>query len=104
MRIEYHQPMTKEAQNLVRFNEETMSPAAYKNVLTEGFTGAYRAVMQRKEEFQEQLQSLRKTTSRFLITDTQRYSMALISSYHTIHLMDGGENEILLNKILMGRE
>lgn len=104
MRIEYHQPMSKEAQNLVRFNEETMSPAAYKNVLTEGFTGAYRAVMQGKEEFQEQLQSLRKTTSRFLITDTQRYSMALTSSYHPILLRDGAEREIFLNTMWMGRE
>lgn len=104
MRIGYYSPISKNSQNLATVKGEFQSPAEYKGEMLEGFTEAYRHVMLQKEEFRSLLDGIANTPNRFLVADTQRYSMVLSSSYHPSLLMDGADREIFLYSMWKGRQ
>ena len=82
MRIEYQYPVSKKAQNLAVLEGEFYEPYLYKKQILYGFTCAYRQVLAHKNIFWDLLKPLAQNKSRYLIVDTQRYSMLLSSSYH----------------------
>ena len=104
MHIEYRHPQTQKAQNLATMNGNFESPVRYEEEILSGFTQAYRAVLDCKEEFKMRLRDLEDTKIRFLAADTQRYSMLLSSSYHPSLLKDGADREIFLYSLWRGRD
>ncbi|MFR0985989.1 MAG: DUF4135 domain-containing protein [Frisingicoccus sp.] len=59
--------------------------------------------MAHKNIFWDLLKPLAQNKSRYLIADTQRYSMLLSSSYHPSLLMKDGEREKFLDLLWQGR-
>ena len=80
------------------------SPVRYEEEILTGFTQAYQAVLDCKEEFKMRLRDLEDTKIRSLAADTQRYSMLLSSSYHPSLLKDGADREIFLYSLWRGRD
>lgn len=103
MHIEYHNPILEGSCNLAMLSGEIAEPGEYAGELTEGFEKAYKAVLEKRGEFQIQIQQIRSTRSRYLLRDTQQYLMALMSSYHPDFLSDGAERELLLFSLYEGR-
>lgn len=104
MRIGYYRPRTAVANNLATVNGVFHSPKRYESQIVSGFMKAYRAVNENKKEFIEISDVLRFVTNRYLVADTQRYSMLLNSSYHPSLLVDAVEREMFLYAIWQGRE
>lgn len=104
MRIEYRHPESSRNQNLATIKGEFQEPLLYAGNLKSGFRSAYCAVMRKKEEFCNILRNLEGLSGRYLIADTQRYSMILSSSYHPSLLRDGAEREIFLYSMWKGRK
>lgn len=103
MRIEYQYPVSKKAQNLAVLEGEFYEPYLYKKQILYGFICAYRQVLAHKNIFWDLLKPLAQNKSRYLIADTQRYSMLLSSSYHPSLLMREGEREKFLDLLWQGR-
>lgn len=104
MHIEYRYPVSKKARNLATLEGEFYPPYLYKSQILHGFTDAYHRVMADKEVFRDLLKDLYSTESRYLIADTQRYSMLLSGSYHPSLLMKSGEREKFLDLLRQGRK
>lgn len=104
MHIVYDYPKAKSNQNLARLRGRLCNPIEYEEELIEGFVEAYRYVLTNLKEFREKIESLECLKSRFLAMHTQRYSMALSSSYHPSLLQDGAERELFLMSMWKGRE
>ncbi len=96
MRIDYAYPKSKRKQNLVMLNGQICSPVEHEDELMEGFSLAYQYVLDNKEEFIGKIKRMSSLKSRFLIGDTQRYSMSLASSYHPSLLKDSSFREAFL--------
>ena len=103
MHIKYQYPVSKKAQNLATLEGEFYEPYLYKKQILYGFARAYRQVMAHKNIFWDLLKPLAQNKSRYLIADTQRYSMLLSSSYHPSLLMKDGEREKFLDLLWQGR-
>lgn len=103
MRIEYHHPWTHKARNRALLNEEYISPHVFVDEVLDGFTQAYRTVLDNKKEFVELIHTIRKAKSRYLVADTQRYSMMLSGSYHPGLLENSGNRNAFLGRIGDGR-
>lgn len=103
MYIGYQNPISEEAQNRAKLNGEYCLPYLYEEEMINGFSAAYKIVMENKQAFLKELQKLQKTVSRFLPVDTQRYSMVLSSSYHPELLSDGADRELFLYTMWKGR-
>lgn len=103
MHIEYQYPEVKQEKNRAILRGKFISPVEFEDELVKGFQSGYCAVMRERENFGKLLAKLAKTKSRILIEHTQRYGMALTSSYHPSLLRDGAEREIYLNLFRSGR-
>lgn len=103
MYIGYKNPVSEEAHNRARLNGQFCPPYLYEKEMLQGFSAAYRIVMENKQEFSKELQKLQKAVSRFLAADTQRYGMVLSGSYHPELLIDGAKRELFLYTMWKGR-
>lgn len=103
MYIGYKNPISDEAPNRARLNGEFRQPYLYEREMINGFSAAYKIVMENRQAFSKELHKLRKTVSRFLAVDTQRYSMVLSGSYHPELLLDGADREVFLYTMWKGR-
>lgn len=103
MKIAYRYPVSKKEQNLALLKEEFVPPAGFGGDLISGFRDTYLAVVESRNRFREELTQLAHSASRYLIQDTQRYSMLLSASYHPGFLMDGAERELFLYSLGKGR-
>ena len=104
MRVEYIHPVTHAANNLATLQGDFVSPARYEAEIHRGFMMAYQAVVVDKDAFLQEAEILQNVRIRYLVADTQRYSMLLNSSYHPSLLRDPIEREIFLHAIWMGRD
>lgn len=82
MRVAYDYPVSGKTQNRAMLNGKFYAPFLYKESFLEGFTAAYKAAIEDKEEFRQLIEKLKNTKSRYLVLDTQKYSMMLSSSWH----------------------
>lgn len=84
MCLSYEYPKMKKAKNQVTLKDKDIMPAKYLKGLLAGFSKAYMAVVNHKQEVLDRLRELgiETVTSRYLIADTQKYHMALLASYH----------------------
>ncbi len=103
MKIAYRYPMSKKAQNLAMLRDEFVSPSGFEEELVRGFQDTYLAVVEDREAFRKKLESLVHCSSRFLLLDTQRYSMLSSTSYHPGFLTDGAKRELFLYSLRKGR-
>lgn len=103
MRIGYDYPQATLKENRVKLRGEFCPPVKYEAELLNGFSVAYRYVIENREEFKRQVKLMTGLKSRFLFFDTQRYGMTLSSSYHPSLLQDGAEREIFLMSMWKGR-
>lgn len=103
MRIGYDYPQATLKENRVKLRGEFCPPVKYEAELLNGFSVAYRYVIENREEFKRQVKLMTGLKSRFLFSDTQRYGMTLSSSYHPSLLQDGAEREIFLMSMWKGR-
>lgn len=103
MYIDYGYPESVNGENLATVRGEFVSPSRYKKELLEGFRKAYGAVMGQKDEFHSLLEGMRKTESRYLLADTQRYAMLLSGSFHPSLLEDGADRELFFWTLCDGR-
>lgn len=103
MRIGYDYPQATLKKNRVKLRGEFCPPVKYESELLNGFSVAYRYVIENREEFERQVKLMIGLKSRFLFSDTQRYGMTLSSSYHPSLLQDGAEREIFLMSMWKGR-
>lgn len=104
MKIAYQYPESVKNQNLATIKGEFQEPRLYVENLRKGFQAAYCAVMNRKEEFRIILKKLIKIKCRYLVADTQRYSMVLSGSYHPSLLKDKEERKKFLYSMWKGRK
>lgn len=104
MAVEYQYPVSREQKNTVLFQDAYQSPVFYEKEITQGFQAAYRQAMENRAALREKLEDCLGGKSRFLLADTQRYSMALGSSYHPDLLDDGAKRELFLYTMWLGRE
>ena len=97
MAVKYDYPQISIKNNLATIKGDFQNPDKYKGEIIKGFSKAYREVMQHRKEFSAFFEKISCLESRFLVRDTQYYSMLLSSSYHPSLLMNGIEREIFLN-------
>lgn len=103
MKIVYRHPESIQAQNLAMLDKEFITPARFEKDLISGFQDTYYCVMKNRETFRNELYQLRHSASRYLVLDTQRYSMLLSTSYHPSFLMDRVNREMFLYSLWKGR-
>lgn len=96
MRIAYRYAKSVKNQNLATIRGEFREPLLYMENLQKGFQAAYFAVMKKKEGFRILLRRLNGLKCRYLLADTQRYSMVLSGSYHPELLRNQAERERFL--------
>ena len=104
MRIAYRHPKSVKNQNLATIKGEFQDPLLYAEKLLKGFRAAYLAVTEKKGEFHALLEKLEGLQCRYLIADTQRYSMVLSGSYHPGVLRNREERERFLYSMQKGRK
>lgn len=104
IRIVYQYPELEPMQNTPVYQGNPVSPEQYEQEILDGFTKAYRFAMEHSGQLEGQLQSFRCAESRYLLTDTQRYSMCLNSSYHPSLMRDGGDRQLYLYTMCYGRD
>lgn len=97
MAVRYEYPQISNKKNLATIKGDFQNPNKYKEEIIRGFSEAYREVMKHREEFSVFFEEISCLKSRFLVRDTQYYSMLLSSSYHPSLLMNSIEREIFLN-------
>lgn len=104
MRIAYRYPESVKNQNLATIRGEFREPLLYVENLQKGFQGAYLTVIKEKEEFRTLLRKMEDLKCRYLVADTQRYSMLLSGSYHPKLLRNQAERERFLYSMQKGRK
>lgn len=97
MHFGYEAPKTSKKQNMVAINNIDCDAENYVNEILQGFHNAYLVVVSNREEIQNTLKKFEKLNLRFIVRNTQRYSMLLYLSYHPFFLQNGCEREMLLN-------
>ena len=104
MRIAYRHAESVKNQNLATIRGEFKEPLQYMENLQKGFRAAYSAVMKKREKFRILLGSLKGLKCRYLMADTQRYSMVLSGSYHPELLRNQADREKFLYSMQKGRK
>jgi len=104
MRIAYRHPESVKNQNLATIRGEFSEPLLYVENLQKGFRTAYLAVIKKKEKFRILLKGLEDLRCRYLVADTQRYSMVLSGSYHPGVLGNREERERFFYTMQKGRK
>ena len=99
MKVVYDYPSIPRKSNIATINGVFYHPGKYANEIIKGFTKAYETVMNQKDEFLMFFEQIKYSESRFLIRDTQYYSMLLNCSYHPSLLTDTIQRKIFLNVI-----
>ena len=97
MAVSYDYPQISKKKNLATIKGDFQNPEKYKGEMIKGFSKAYSEVMKHREEFSAFFEKIACLESRFLVRDTQYYSMLLSSSYHPSLLMNSIEREIFFN-------
>lgn len=103
MRITYIYPKIEADQNMPVYNQKCAEPQQYAEEICEGFTRAYTYACEYKTNLRKLLEEAQELESRYLTSDTQRYSMCLNSSYHPSLMTDGADRSIYLSTMYYGR-
>ena len=94
MRIEYEYPKSSGKNNLATVNGEFIEPNVFKDSIAEGFSECYRYVANNKAYIQIYLEKFKNSNVRYLVRDTQQYSLMLRASYHPSLLQSASDREL----------
>ena len=100
MHFEYVHPVTEENSNQVILKGRSVDPTKYKQEVNEGFCDAYLNLLKRKKKALEAVKVFCNINIRYLVQDTQRYSMILHTSYHPDFLQNAMFRELMLCSLL----
>lgn len=103
MRIGYYYPIIKSASNQVLINGDSVQAVIYKEKIIDGFSAAYNCVLQHKNEFFKLIEPLKKIKNRYVLLDTQRYAMMILTSYHPSLLINDDQRNLFFNYQWKGR-
>lgn len=94
MHIEYEYPKSFGKNNLATINGEFIDPHVFKDSIAEGFSACYRYIVNHIDYVQNFLGKFRYADARYLIRDTQQYSLLLRASYHPTLLQSAADREL----------
>lgn len=100
MHIEYYQPLMSEGKNLATLNGEFIQPYEFLNEIEEGFEKTYSFLLNHKKEVCEKLSAFCTTPIRYLIRETQQYSMMLMTYFHPDNLVESVAPAIVLSRLV----
>lgn len=95
MHITYKYGKVYPAKNQVRLREEKIIPEDYVHDVLDGFQQIYRMVLIDKPDFRAYFERFTDLYSRYLVADTQKYSMLISLSYHPDLLKEKKKREDL---------
>ena len=104
IKIEYYYPSLELQENMPVLNGNRVNPNQYLGCIIQGFEKAYSWVVQNKNLVKGFLRTFEKLESRYLLADTQRYTMCLNSSYNPLLMDDGGKRQLYLYTMWYGRD
>ena len=89
MHVEYIYPKTKSYKNQAMLNDQYIDAGLFLGDIMKGFTEAYEMALRGKQELAERITPYSIGKSRYVVRQTQRYTMLLQSSYHPDVMTDG---------------
>ena len=101
IKIEYEHPVICTNKNRVRMNGENIEVQLYEKEIVNAFKRAYHYVYKHREMTEKKLGEIAGYKGRYLVADTQKYSMLLLASYHSSVMKRNGDREELLRYALM---
>lgn len=104
MHVGYEYAHIGKVQNHAMLGSEFISPEHFEKEIIYGFRKAYQYTLNHKELIREWIQGMRHKKGRYLVSDTQKYSMLLSSSYHPAVMRDAADREFLLYSLWRGRD
>ncbi len=101
--IDYEYGRSPQGKNLVYLNEDAVDPFLYIDEIKAGFSGAYESFKQYKETVKSLIsKEIKGIRNRYLVRNTQEYSMILSLSYHPRFLKDEEERKAVVRQLLKG--
>ena len=82
MHFEYVHPQTEISKNLVVLNGKEVDPSDFMQEVVDGFSDMYKNALDKKKEIINLLKVFENLNVRYLVQDTQRYTMVLHTSFH----------------------
>ena len=95
MHVEYIYPKTRSYKNQAMLNDQYIDAGLFLDDIMKGFTEAYEMALGAKQELSERIIPYSGGKSRYVVRQTQRYTMLLQSSYHPDVMTDGGNRNML---------
>ena len=99
MHFEYVHPQTEISKNLVILNGKEVDPSDFMQEVVDGFSDMYKNALDKKKEIINLLKVFENLNVRYLVQDTQRYTMVLHTSFHPDFLQDARDRELFLSNI-----
>ena len=104
MYVGYEHIKLKKKKNHALLKGMFISPDKFEKEISDGFSAAFEYTLNNKEEVRKWLTKIETGKSRYLIGDTQKYSMLLSSSYHPMVMKDAADREFLLYSLWIDRD
>lgn len=102
MHIEYRQPRMKEGNNLATLEGEFLEPYEFLGEIQSGFRDAYAFLAGNREKTWEKLALFQDAELRYLIRDTQQYSMLLTTLGHPDFLTEDADRQVICEALERG--
>lgn len=94
MRIEYEYPKSLGKKNLATIAGKFIEPQNFKEDIAEGFCACYKYFTNNQSEVLKYLALFKDINVRYLVRDTQQYSLMLRASYHPSLLQKAEDREL----------
>ena len=104
MHIEYRQPKMKEGHNLATLEGEFVEPYEFLGEIQKGFHETYVFLDRNREKVSEMLVTFQDAEVRYLIRDTQQYSMMLMTLGHPDLLTEDSDRNVVWKALESGTE
>ena len=104
MRIAYRRPTMGEGKNLATLNSTFVEPYEFLKEIQEGFRRTYHFLTEHRKDTMEMLELFRGTEVRYLVRDTQQYSMLLMILGHPDLLTENADKQAVWDTLKRGME
>lgn len=97
--VGYEAAVTRGGRNRVYLGGVLAEPKDYLHYILKGYVSAYEYCLNNKTELMDRICLLANLQGRYLVRDTQQYSILLGVSYHPNFLVDGAKRNILFYRL-----
>lgn len=104
MHVEYRQPVTKQGKNLATLDGAFIRPWEFLGDIEAGFEEVYSFLSENRIQVLWQLELFQGVKIRYLIRQTQEYSMLLTAMYHPDYMTEEEKRDHLLSSRLEGAD